>query len=104
MTLASTALIAAVPLNPNWSTKTTQATAEIRKMITFADAGADLGHISHSFKQKYWKLKRLTTKAHFPFCNFGRAPTAQARVISIIPQSQQFVNRQFAQKINNAFS
>lgn len=40
----------------------------------------------------------------FSFCFFGRAPTAQARVISIIPQPQQFVNRQFAQSLNSAFS
>ena len=40
----------------------------------------------------------------FSFCFFGRAPTAQARVISIIPQPQQFVNRQFAQSLNSALS
>jgi hypothetical protein len=63
MTTALNALTAGAPLSPNWSTKTTQAIAEIKKMITFADAGADSGHISHSFKLRYWKLKRLTIKA-----------------------------------------
>ena len=31
-------------------------------MITFAGAGVDSGHISHSFKPRYWKSKRPITK------------------------------------------
>ena len=31
-------------------------------MITFAGVGVDSGHISHSFKPRYWKSKRPITK------------------------------------------
>ena len=67
MTLAFTALIAAVLLNPNWYTKTIRAIAETKRMITFAVAGVGSGHISHSFKLRYWKLKHPTTKGAFSF-------------------------------------
>ena len=35
---------------------------------------------------------------------FSGAPTTQAHRISIIPPLQQFVNRQFEQKLNSYFS
>ena len=35
----------------------------------------------------------------FSLCFFDAPPTTQRRVISIIPQPQQFVNRQFAQSL-----
>ena len=38
--------------------------------------------------------KATSQEMAFSFRIFGRAPTAQARVISIITQPQQFVNRQ----------
>ena len=95
---------AARPLSRNWCGKTAIAMAQRKSKNTSAVAGVSSKQFSNWKKPRYWKSKRLTTKAHFPFCNFGRAPTAQARVISIITQPQQFVNRQFAQKINNAFS
>ena len=63
-------------------------------MITFADAVVGLGHISHLLKPRYWKLKRPIFKGAFPFGFFDAPPTYAQRVISIIPQPQQFVNRQ----------
>ena len=70
MTLASTALTAGVPLNPNWCIWTQRATAKTQRTNTFADAGVDSRHALHSFKLRYWKLKRLTIKGAFPL-NFS---------------------------------
>ena len=44
------------------------------------------------------------TTADAVVLSFGGAPTAQAHRISIIPPFQQFVNRQFQQKLNSYFS
>ena len=48
----------------------------------------------------------MTVKARwiFPLAFFGRAPTVQARVISIIPYPTQFVKRKDDQKIKSIIS
>ena len=104
MTLASSAPTAEVPLNPNWCTKIIRATAETKRMIISADVGVDSEHISRSSKLKYWKLKRLNSKVHFPFEFSAARPRLTRPRILIIAHFSQFVKRKMIKKNNYFFS
>ena len=67
MTLASTVPTAAVVPKWNWCIWTPRAIARTRRTITSAGAGVGSPHASHSFKPRYWKSKRLSSKAFFHF-------------------------------------